>query len=403
MSRRFTAPVVRQNCKASEPGLRSAHHLPPRRRTLVSTILAAALMLASTPCAYCSPPMRGIYALGSGTPQQPIPAAVLRNPNVDGIALRYSWNELEPEAGMLDWSDIDRDLAQARRYHKAVSLSVTAGVRTPHWVYDTGALRFTFAWDRPWGFPPCSAQSIPIPWDNTYLSRWKALVRDLGHRYANNPSLIAIKLTGINGATQETQLPHSGGAQMVHGPLTCLNSDSISAWQTSGYTRARVDAAWGEIADAFANAFPNQQLVLMIGPGAFPPIDDLGRLMPHRKADIQLVHELINAGIERFGSRLVVQNNGLSAVRCWYELSALANRVTVGYQMLWDVTDDSRCRMNGGVSPCEPASVLQSSFARGVECEARYIEVYQADILNPALSGIIAQAHQALITHSPAR
>lgn len=196
-------------------------------------------------------------------------------------------------------------------------------------------------------------------------------------------------------------MPHSAGAQMPRGGVTCPGSDTITDWLAAGYTRSKVNTAWLSIADTFADAFPTQELALMIGPRAFPPIDDSGKLMPHRGADTQLTHELVDEGMRRYGARLVVQNNGLSAVRCWLELSALASHVTVGYQMLWEVTHDPRCRMNGGVSPCIPQVVLRSAFDRGIQCGARYLEVYLPDVLNPALGSVIAQAHQELTAKSP--
>ena len=363
---------------------------------LISIMLAALMVLAAAAGANCQS-MKGIYALGSDT-RRPIPRAVLENPDVDGIALRYAWDELEPAAGALDWTRIDRDVAQARIAHKKVSLSVTAGVRTPHWVYASGAASFSFTWDRAWGYSPCSRQSIPIPWDSIYLFKWKAFVRELGHRYAANPAVICIKVTGVNGPTQETQLPHSGGAQMPHGPLSCPGTNRNSDWVAAGYTRTRVDAAWLGIADTFAQSFPSQRLALMIGPRAFPPIDDSGHVILHKAADMKLTHELIDQGITRYGTRFVIQNNGLSAFRCWYELSAIAPRVTVGYQMLWEVTQDPGCRMNGGLSPCNAALVLQNAFNRGIGCGAQYFEVYLPDVLNPDLADEIAQTHHRLIT-----
>lgn len=268
---------------------------------LVLMVLAALMIFGAAAGANCQS-IKGIYALGSDTRSQ-IPRAVLENPNVDGIALRYAWDDLEPAEGTFDWTRVDRDVARAQLYHKKVSLSVTAGVRTPHWVYAAGAAPFTFAWDKTWGFSLCSRQSIPVPWNTIYLSKWKAFVRGLGHRYAASPAVICIKLTGVNGPTQETQLPHSGGAQVPHGRVICPGADSISDWVAAGYTRSKVDRAWLGIADTFAQSFPNQRLALMISPRAFPPIDDSGHVISHKAADMKLTHELINEGRTRYGAR----------------------------------------------------------------------------------------------------
>src|SRR5690242_12264544 len=147
----------------------------------------------------------GVYALSDG--RAAIPPAVLSNPNVDGLALRYWWDELEPREGAFDWRQIDDQIAAAHAHGKKVSLGVTAGIHTPDWVYARGASYFTFVWDKSWGPPVCSKQRIPIPWDSVYLARWTAFVRSVGARYAGNPSVVYIKITGINAGTQETLLP----------------------------------------------------------------------------------------------------------------------------------------------------------------------------------------------------
>jgi len=52
--------------------------------------------------------------------------------------------------------------------------------------------------------------------------------------------------------------------------------------------------------------------------------------------------------------------------------------------------------MNGHVHPCDAQSVLQAAIARGLDSNPAFIEIYQADILNPALQEVIASAHKHL-------
>ena len=103
----------------------------------------------------------GVYALAS--PEVPVPPAVLANPYVDGVALRYYWSDLEPREGAFNWADVDREIRQARASGKKVSLSVNAGVHTPSWVFSDGVPEFIFLWDKPWGAPRCSELKIPVP------------------------------------------------------------------------------------------------------------------------------------------------------------------------------------------------------------------------------------------------
>ena len=72
------------------------------------------------------------------------------------------------------------------------------------------------------------------------------------------------------------------------------------------------------------------------------------------------------------------------------------NQPDVAGQMLWYVTNDTSCRMNSGVKPCDPVTVLQEAVSLGAEYGMSYQEIYQQDILNPALVGVISYAADVL-------
>jgi hypothetical protein len=357
-------------------------------------LLGASVTALSGAAAASGASLGGVYALSDG--KAAIPPTVLSNPNVDGLALRCWWDELEPYEGTFDWRQIDDQIAAAHAHGKKVSLGITAGIHTPAWVYAGGASYFTFVWDKSWGPPPCSKQRIPIPWDPVYLARWTAFVRSLGARYAENPAVAYIKITGINAGTQETLLPHSRNLASSGRGTNCVGSDEVSAWQAAGYSSSKVVQAWGSIAASFAASFPRTQLGLMVVPGGFPPIDDGGNLMIGKKRDHKIALRLIAAGLTNYGKRFVIQNNGLSAAHAWKEMTKLPDGATNGWQMLWRATNDPGCRMNGHVHPCDAQSVLQAAIARGLDSNPAFIEIYQADILNPALQEVIASAHKHL-------
>lgn len=215
------------------------------------TIVALALSCASRASAYTSD-FNGVYALGSAM-HPDIPESALANPAVDGIALRFFWDQLEPSEGAYDWSPMDRQVDIARAHGKKVSLSITPGVHTPAWVYAAGAAPFTYTWNRPFLFAPCSQQRIPIPWDSVYLAKWSAFVRAMGRRYASNPAVVLVKITGINSGAAEINLPHGGGMSAVNCPGS---SDDDANWRRVGYSKDKIKAAFQASGDAFAEAFP---------------------------------------------------------------------------------------------------------------------------------------------------
>jgi len=340
--------------------------------------------------------INGVYALG--LQNRPTPAVVLANRNVDGVALRYAWGELEPQDEVFNWSIIDRDIADAKAHGKKVSFNITPGMHTPAWVYERGAAAFEFVWDKPWGQAACSTRKIPVPWDPVYLSKWLGFVKALGNRYDREPIVTHVKLTGINARTSETILPRARGELISNGAMSCPSGDDVSNWQRVGYTRAKVLTTWRIISDTFAQSFPDKKLALMIGPNGLPPIDGSGKVMGKKRADQKGVQDVISLSVERYGRRFILQNNGLSAFWDWKGIRQFSERADVAYQMLWSATDDPQCRMNHRVRPCDPHTVLQAAVDRGLDSGAKFLEIYIEDVLNPQLQDVLGKAHSSELT-----
>jgi hypothetical protein len=341
--------------------------------------------------------INGIFALAP--PNRPVPEAVFQNPNIDGVSIQYIWMAIQPSEQFYNWNPIDSQIRQAEAHHKKVSLNITPAIFTPQWVYANGAKRFTFLWDRPWGFPACSTQGFPLPWDEVYQSKWTAFVRAVGQRYSGNPALVMVKIQGINGQTSEFMLPHTNpnANQSARLVKECPGqNDDNQTWLSLGYRPSKVLAAWKLDATTYGQAFPNQHLVIEVGPWGMPPINENGSLIPGRAADTRLPIEVINSGREMFDGRFVIQNDGLNAIWAWPMLSEIAGNNPIAYQAAWFVTNDRNCRMNHFQQPCDAQQMMQASLNRGIESGAKYIEVYGNHVTNTQLQGILAEAHRRL-------
>jgi hypothetical protein len=356
----------------------------------VKLVVIATLLIASrsgAPAAAIS----GVYALQD--PGRPFAPEVVDNPNVDGLALRYRWQWLEPREGVYDWSGPDSEIARAASRGKKISISMMPGWGTPDWVYQAGATRYNYMFSPGGPMMGCRQLTIPVPWDPVFMAKWGSFLRAAGARYNANPAVVSVKVLGINGNTPEMILPHAGPWSK------CPDADELSNWQKAGYTRARLIQTWQAIANLWSSAFPSKGLVLELVPGGMPPIDDNGHLIAraNQNGDVTATQQILMLAVRTLGAQLIVQNDGLSGFWNWEAIPQLQQRgVTTGYQMLWSATGDRQCRMNRGQQPCDPAAALNAAVNRGIASGARYLEIYPIDIRNPALQGVIADAHRRL-------
>lgn len=321
--------------------------------------------------------INGVYATQGVRQNSSINSRVLTNRYVDGIVLQYSWAVIEPRDAVFNWKPVDSQIAQAEASGKKIALSVTAGYQSPSWLYAEGAEGFQFVWDKPsWGPPPCSVQTIPVPWDPIFLARWTAFVQAFGARYGSNPAVSNVKVTGLNSKTSEISLPLSVNAPINGGQCTSFND--VADWQAVGYTRTKVEAAWQQIANSYQASFPDKQFTAELVPG-FPPIDDDGNIIPRATADYQVSADIISNGIADYGLQFVGQNNGLSATWIWPTLVSVSGQIDTGYQMVGVMGNN-----------------LQAAVTLAVQSNAKFLEIYTTDILNPKLQSVLASAHQSL-------
>jgi hypothetical protein len=303
---------------------------------------------------------RGVFSLPkSGTAT---PAKIWARPDVAGVAVRTEWAAVEPSAGKYSWAYLDGEAAAAHKYGKSVILSVKAGKGCPAWLYKKGCRYVAFADEG-------ESVRCPVPWDPVFLDRWRSFVGRLGTRYGNARVLAAVKVCGVNRASAETSLPH--------------DQTSWARWLQLGYTDERLLAAWAQIADAYATAFPSPlRLAVPYIPDGLPSVEKGGRLSDR----------LLDLAVARFPGRLTPMSHALSAgwdapkVR---ELAAAGH--PTGYQMLWSVSNDGGDRMDDGQGG-GPAAVLTRAVDRGVAAGGDFLEVYQADVAN----------HPAVVRHAAA-
>jgi hypothetical protein len=321
--------------------------------------------------------LNGVYAVG--IPDGDIQPKMLSESNVDGIALRVTWKKIEPADNRFDWAHLDKQVAAAAGAGKKISLSVTAGTHTPAWVFAAGAESFTYGEGK-------GSHTIPAPWDPVFQARWQRLIKALGKRYAENPAVVLVKITGINMDTPECMLPRS--------------ANDARKWAKAGYTRQKLADAWLSSADTFAKAFPKVRVSQIVIPHGLPDVEPGGKVTG--QGDQALVEDLVQKGIAKFGNQFCVENHGLSDYWISPTVGKAAGKVATGYQMIWWVTNDPQGRVNNHKTPYDPVALFDRVVTKGIAAGARFLEIYPEDIVNDRLHKTLATAHTRLRGAPPA-
>ena len=223
--------------------------------------------------------------------------------------------------------------------------------------------------------------TIPVFWDPTFLAKKTAMITALGEHFTNNPAVTLVVASFANCCSEDWGVPHT--------------PPDIARWLALGYTSEKMIEAGRTIIDATMAAFPNQYVTLAVGgTGEGHGID----LDPTE--DYVARNAVLNARASWPG-RLFVQRNILSTcippapgTGTLFETLMWDFQPQVGWQMLYPCVNDPTYRSNCGV-PGDPAIVLTESVDAGVGYGAKFIEIYQTDVIN--LPTAITYAHDALL------
>jgi len=212
------------------------------------------------------------------------------------------------------------------------------------------------------------------------LEKKKNFIAAMGQHFATNSHIVLVSVACANSISDDWYMPSS--------------KTDVKNWLAIGYTSDKLVNACNELINATMAAFPNQVVFLSINGSS-------NHLDPDPDYVSRKVVEYANTV---YPGRFIVQKNSLSADTPDPSLMSVLgnwkiifdNRPDVAGEMLWYVTNDSSCKMNSGVKPCDPIAVLQEAVRTGVEYGMSYQEIYQQDILNPALAGVISYAADVL-------
>ena len=186
----------------------------------------------------------GIFAVVRGEHLEKFPETLFAGSAIDGITIYMSLKTIAPFPGQYDWKRLDEILSLCRKYHKPVNLAIIGGRWVPEWLYERGAQKFSWRYYTEHVDAGTSDASAPVPWDDIYLTAMSAAIRELGKRYAADPLIVSIQVTG---------------PALENGLEANLNISRKEA-ESIGYTPEKLIAAWQRMFQVCAEAFPRQNL-----------------------------------------------------------------------------------------------------------------------------------------------
>src|SRR5438876_3702896 len=368
----------------------------------------------------------------------------LTNPYVQGIALRTHWDRVEPHehanADDFYWDYLDQGVAFAAAHGKKVSISVTAGVTCPQWLFDAGSPAFY------------------VTEENGYSA-----ITD-GVTTAGSTTVISAGDTAGWDSSVSVGLQIFGGSIPAGATIVRVNSSSnvtISAPATQSATGVAITTAqiepmplpwdpifqqkWGAFVQAFAARYgnaPNLAYVVMGGPGrreesyfCFTPydmdyfnnvlgglpnwergvewiIDQYGTYFPNTPFMLAMgdaipttdgddsLEAVVRYGMAQHpGNHFGVMSCGLQAYGPGPNsngaefIPMLCPTSTVGFQFY--------IRQGEDIDPTTGRFNLDVGFETGFNFGAHFVEVYPSDCNDPVLAPVLTTWGARLTTTPP--
>jgi hypothetical protein len=232
----------------------------------------------------------GLVAAIANKPQQDrLDLRALNNPFISGVALQIHWGDIEPVQGTPNWSKLDELFSAADSSKKWVHLLIFPGFFAPAWALE-GVKTEQFAIQ--YGPGAGTVLRLPMPWDDVYLNRWFAFLKQLSDRYGKSPAPRLIGAAGPTSVSVEMSLPQNP-----------------KKWQDNFYTPRKYIEAYQRVFRVYAADFPRQYISLALGNA--PNINDQGKIAP--REGMRTRQTIIDQAMNLLGRRFVLQSSDLHA------------------------------------------------------------------------------------------
>lgn len=277
---------------------------------------------------------------------------------LDGVLVRISWADLNSQEDTYDWSYIDEQIGYANDRGIKITLAIMNGPYAPKWLADKDATFVDYVMRD-------NDLSLPLPWDEVYLSYYKKFIAALGERYQDSDTIALIHMTNAT----------TNGFEMQYN----FSSEAEAEFQSTGYSESALIDSWKAIIDAYAAAFPSTPLDVEVHPVFMSD---------------EVANQVVEHGLHTYGKQFGVfaawwsEHNALNVYKGAYSLIQRAQQESFASLQMVSAVDV-------GLNPLttdEFTAALELAISNGIY----YIEVWNADLINSDLDALILE-HDTVI------
>lgn len=312
---------------------------------------------------------------------------------VDGVTIRTTWGDLEPEKGKFNWKYLDENFEKAIKHKKYIRISLAAGYYSPEWILNDKSIEklyFDFELPKGLGKTKDETGSFPAPWDKQYQKHYADFIKQLAARYEVHKNLAWVSVAGPGSYNDEVSYPREKEHEKQWLKLASGDIKKL---------RKKLLQTWYDMFHVYDKAFKKTHFSIALVQRSLPVSG---------KMDIQqdFQHSLIEYGHKHFPNKFAVQVNGLDAWPLFpsngkklmhhkQHLNKIAPTMLTGYQSR--APNKMFPNSRTGSTAAEKQKIMRYALLKnGLQPGINFIEIYKGDILDKDVSSILRELHLKL-------
>ena len=282
-----------------------------------------------------------------------------KSPHNTGVFIRLLWSDVNPKQGVYDFAVFQREMEQAVKAGKLVSVGIKAGDDgTPDWIFSTNADGTARA-NGGGGVPRLHLQDtdsasvtscgnrmdLGNPTRSTYRQLYSAVLTELARVIKTRAdwyrALAYVKISGANLVSHENRLPDTCA---VVDKVACICNPAVFA--ADGYRPSGLTAFYDEQTKLLHDLFPGKPMSYALIQDGFPKVNETGGYMlaDGNSSDknplpgaFELTQNNLDRGQQTWAKSFVVQHNGIMPRPASCTFGGQHPKPLVGLNGYWDV------------------------------------------------------------------